>query len=543
MNDQPLRFYLSRVVSAIVILVVVILVDALEPGRVAALHSAYVIGAYLVVNTILWVLRVRRVYLVLLIGDVLFITLMVYLTGSHESRFQFLYLILIIYAGFFLDRTSLHLLSATAVGFYSAALVFQFAGVIPQTTLRAMTEEELSYIIAVNFVALLLVSLLIGLLSGRIRRLTGQVAVKERKLKELARLKNRIVDAIPSALLTTDEAWRITYANHGVREFVQRHGMLDPDALLGRKLDDLIPIRELWDDSEPDVIQRMEYTFENGVVIGMNLTRMYADGKFIGILMVFQDLTDWKAMERSMWFRNSLMSLGEMAAGIAHEIRNPLASVTGAVQLLKESSDGGDQPDELFQIIEDELERLGGTIQDFLSFAKDEQDSATVENVNALVGEVINLFEKGKSDEIILHVGPEVYREAYFGCCNRGKIKRVIWNLLKNAEKAVQYRDRKEIHVSVKLQDEKVLLQIADTGPGVPEDLRDRVFEPYFSTFAKGFGLGLSISRTIVEEVGGTISVEDSAHGGACFVVALKLAGHDQRTGGDFGSLEHTAGG
>lgn len=542
MDDQALRFFLSRIASAVVILAVVILVNVLEPGQLAPLHTVYVIGFYLLVNTILWFLGVRRVYLFLLILDVLFVTLMVYYSGSHESRFQFLYLILVIYGGFFLDRTSLHLLSATAVGVYSASLLIQFAGLIPQTSVRVTTSEEMSYVIGVNFVALLLVSLLIGLLSGRVRRLAGQVAVKERKLKELTRLKNRIVDAIPSALLTTDDNWRITYANHGVREFVERHGIVEADTLIGRRLEDLVPIRELWDDSEPDVMQRMEYTFENGVVIGMNLTRMYADGQFLGVLMVFQDLTDWKAMERSMWFRNSLMSLGEMAAGIAHEIRNPLASVTGAVQLLKEGSGEGEQTGELFAIIEDELNRLGVTIQDFLSFAKDEQDKSSVENLNALVGEVLNLFEKGKPDDILLQVGPEIYRESYWGRCNRGKIKRVIWNLLKNAEKAVQYRDEKEIHVNMELEEAHLRLLIQDTGPGVPEGLIERIFEPYFSTFAKGFGLGLSISRTIVEEVGGSIQVESAPIGGACFVVTLKLAGHDQSTGGDFGSLEHSAG-
>ena len=522
MGDQSFRFFTFRTLSALTLLAVVILVNALEPGRLSPVPAATVILAYALTNLILFMIRVRNQYLLLLVLDVLMITILIYVTGSHESRFQFLYLILVIYGGFFIGREQLHLLAAIAVGAYSTTLILQYFRKIPAFSQRVMTSADMSYVIAVNFVALLLVSLVVGLLSTRIGRLTSQVESKERKLRQLVKLKNRIVDAIPSALITTDESMRVNYFNHEARDFLERHEMIEPDYLLGQPLASLFPIQEVWDDADPNVVQRMEYTFPNGVVIGMNLSRMIADEEMKGVLMVFQDLTNLKAMERSVWFRNSLMSLGEMAAGIAHEIRNPLASVTGAVQLLKEERNSA-QDMELFVIIEDELERLRGTLQDFLSFTREEKDDPVETDLNALVVEVLNLFEKGKTDRVILNVDPAVYSDSIPVQCKRGKFKRVVWNLLKNAEKAIQYQDNQEILVSLVEEDGQAVLSIQDSGPGIAPEHMDRIFEPYFSTFAKGFGLGLSISKTIVEEVNGQIRAMNSASGGAHFQVLLPV--------------------
>lgn len=523
MGDLGFRFFISRTFSALTLLVIVLLVNALEPGRLSPVPAAMVILAYALFNMTLYGVGVRRIYLLLILLDVLVVTLLIYVTGGYESRFQFLYLILVIYAGFFVQRDLLHLIAALAVVSYSIVLLLQFFHLIPSMGNVSITAADVSYVIGVNFVALLLVSLVVGLLATRIGRLTSQVEAREKSLRQMVRLKNRIVDAIPSALITTDADLRVTYFNHEARDFLLRHEMIMPDELMGQNLSKLFPVRELWDEDDPNVVQRVEYTFPNGIVIGMNLSRMFAEDRLTGVLMVFQDLTSLKAMERSVWFRNSLMSLGEMAAGIAHEIRNPLASVTGAVQLLKEQRTSS-QDGELFAIIEDELERLRGTLQDFLSFTRDEQDEPVDTDLNALVVEVLNLFEKGKTDQVLLEADPGIYTNSLRVKCKRGKFKRVIWNLLKNAEKAVQYQEQQIIYVNLFAEGEELVLRIEDTGPGIQPDVMDRIFEPYFSTFAKGFGLGLSISKTIVEEIGGTIEAMNTEGGGARFLVKLPLS-------------------
>ena len=142
-------------------------------------------------------------------------------------------------------------------------------------------------------------------------------------------------------------------------------------------------------------------------------------------------------------------------------------------------------------------------------------------NVCRLVAEVTNLFEKGCKEGIELSVSPDAYTGEAWVKCERGKFKRVIWNILKNAEKAVQYQDSKRISVDIEMGIPEITIRISDNGKGIPDKIRERIFQPYFSTFAKGFGLGLSISKSIVEEMGGRIEVGGTFGEGAVFSIAI----------------------
>ncbi|MCK5879241.1 MAG: hypothetical protein KAH24_05655, partial [Holophagae bacterium] len=370
------------------------------------------------------------------------------------------------------------------------------------------------------FAAIFLVSLVIGILSVRVRRLTGQVELKEKRLKEITLLKNRIVDSIPSAMLTTNANFSVTFMNNAAREFLDQHQLFDEAKLMNNDVNEFLPVADILLESDDGRMQREEYEFENGTIIGLNMTKMYSGGKFTGLLVLFRDLTEWRAMEKNVLFKNSLMSLGEMAAGIAHEIRNPLASIQGAVQLLREQ-DLTKRGEELYEIIRQEIARLGNTIQDFLSFTKESGPTAEPANVCQLVAEVANLFEKGCKEGIELTVSPDVYAGEAWVRCERGKFKRVIWNILKNAEKSVQYQDIRKIAVEIEMDISEITVRVSDNGKGIPEEIREKIFQPYFSTFAKGFGLGLSISKSIIDEMGGRIEAGGTFGEGAVFSIVI----------------------
>ncbi len=516
-----LRFFLSRFMTAFLILVIISLLKVFEPELANFSLIVEIFVLYFLVISICFTFGIRRNYLVLLVSDAVFITLVVYLTGSQDSQFQFLYLVLVVFGGFYLRRESLHFLAATAISLFSLLLLLEYFSVIPLMGSPVLSDTRISYVIGVNFAAIFLVSLVIGVLSVRIRRLTGQVELKEKRLRELTLLKNQIVDSIPSAMITTNANFQVTFINKAAKEFLERQALFDKSRLMNSDVNEFFPVADMMLESDDTKMQRGEYEFEDGTIIGLNVTKMYSRGHFTGLLILFRDLTEWRAMEKSVLFKNSLMSLGEMAAGIAHEIRNPLASIQGAVQLLREQQGDHGQFGELFEIIQQEIGRLGNTIQDFLSFTKENGPVAEPANIFQLVSEVVNLFEKGCKEGIDLTVSPRLYTGEAWVKCERGKFKRVIWNLLKNAEKAVQYQEVKKISVDIDLEDNAVVIQISDNGKGIPEENREKIFQPYFSTFAKGFGLGLSISKSIIEEMGGRIVAEGVFGEGAVFSITV----------------------
>ncbi|NOZ13748.1 MAG: hypothetical protein GXO69_08905 [Acidobacteria bacterium] len=515
-----LRFFLSRILTALLILIIISLLKVFEPALENFSLIVLLFLLYISVMVLCFVAGIRRNFLLLLFSDAVFITFIIYLTGSQDSQFQFLYLVLVVFGGFYLKRENLHFLAAASIAFFSALLLLEYFSVIPLLGGRPLSETRIPYILGVNFAAIFLVSLVIGVLSVRIRRLTGQVELKEKRLREITLLKNQIVDSIPSAMLTTNANFHVTFINKAAREFLEKQQIFDEARLMNGDINDFLPVADMLLESDDARMQRGEYEFDNGTIIGLNMTKMYSGGKFIGLLILFRDLTEWRAMEKSVMFKNSLMSLGEMAAGIAHEIRNPLASIQGAVQLLREQSGPG-QGEELYEIIRQEIDRLGNTIQDFLSFTRDNGPKAEPANICKLVAEVVNLFEKGCKEGIELNVSPVVYTGEAWVKCERGKCKRVIWNILKNAEKAVQYQETRRIDVEIETAFPEVVIRVADNGKGISKAARDKIFQPYFSTFAKGFGLGLSISKSIVEEMGGRIEAGDRSGGGAVFSVIL----------------------
>lgn len=515
-----LRFFLSRALTALLILVIISLLKVFEPGLANFTLTVLLFLLYISVTVLCFVSGIRRNYLLLLLTDAVFITCVIYFTGSQDSQFQFLYLVLVVFGGFYLKRERLHFLAASAIVLFTLLLLLEYFSVIPMLGSRALSDTQVSYMIGVNFAAIFLVSLVIGVLSVRIRRLTGQVELKEKRLKEITLLKNRIVDSIPSAMLTTNANFKVTFMNNAAREFLEQHQLFDETKLMNNDVNEFLPVADILLESDDDRMQRGEYEFENGTIIGLNMTKMYSDGKFTGLLVLFRDLTEWRAMEKSVLFRNSLMSLGEMAAGIAHEIRNPLASIQGAVQLLREQ-DLTKRGEELYEIIRQEIARLGNTIQDFLSFTRESGPMAEPANVCQLVAEVTNLFEKGCKEGIELTISPDVYTGEAWVKCERGKFKRVIWNILKNAEKSVQYQDTRKITVEIEMDIPEITVRVSDNGKGIPEGIREKIFQPYFSTFAKGFGLGLSISKSIVEEMGGRIEVGGTFGEGAVFSIVI----------------------
>lgn len=227
-----------------------------------------------------------------------------------------------------------------------------------------------------------------------------------------------------------------------------------------------------------------------------------------------------KAMEEHVRRVQSLAYMGEMAAGLAHEIKNPLASMTGSIQILKEELSLESGQEKLMRIILREASRLNSLVTDFLLFAKPPSGNIIKIDVDDMITEVVDLFQKDKSLKKKIIITAELLEDF---CIDMDPVhfRQILWNLLLNASESIQ-DDHGKIHIRMRsLQNGYGEISIADTGKGIsPADI-NLIFNPFFTTKIRGTGLGLSIVHRLVENNEGRLDVESMPNQGT--VMSLKL--------------------
>jgi signal transduction histidine kinase len=223
-------------------------------------------------------------------------------------------------------------------------------------------------------------------------------------------------------------------------------------------------------------------------------------------------------MEQKVKRSERLAAVGQLAATMAHEIRNPLASISGSIELLRGGTQDGDDR-KLMDIVLREVGRLNGLIGDLLAFARPPQPTRARVDLAAPIRDALAVFanERGEQIKVEAAVASPVWAEA-----DATQVQQLVWNLLKNASEAMASGGV----VRVTLRAERsaaatAVLSVADQGKGIPADLRERIFEPFFTTKTHGTGLGLAMVQRIAQDHGGTVEVVSSGEGGATFEVRL----------------------
>jgi two-component system sensor histidine kinase PilS (NtrC family) len=241
----------------------------------------------------------------------------------------------------------------------------------------------------------------------------------------------------------------------------------------------------------------------------------------IGRVVNFQDLTELRRLEQHARRAERLATVGHLAAGIAHEIRNPLASISGSIELLRRSPQASDDDRTLMAIVHREIQRLNALIGDVLDYANPKPKQTVDFDLGVLVEEVLQVARadaafaevelSGASDSPLrIHADP-------------AKLRQVVWNLVRNAADAAVAGGR-HVRVEARTIAEGARIVVADDGPGIAPEQLARMFEPFFTTKARGTGLGLATSHTVVAEHGGRIDVETDAGKGTRMVVTLPRA-------------------
>ncbi len=243
-----------------------------------------------------------------------------------------------------------------------------------------------------------------------------------------------------------------------------------------------------------------------------------SEGAIIGQILVFTDLTHLKAIESQIELRDKLSSLGEISAGIAHELRNPMAVIAGYTKLLSKKADTSIKP--TVDAISKEIVVMDRIITDFLSFAKPAELNVTDINLRELIENCV-ASTRGEQDDIIIKLAinnlPLIKGDEVL-------LRQAFINLLQNSTESMPKGGVLTIEATSLSDRERdsVEIFISDTGHGISEDIKDKIFLPFFTTKEKGTGLGLAIVHKIVVSHGGSISV-DSSEKGTIFKIKLPL--------------------
>jgi two-component system sensor histidine kinase PilS (NtrC family) len=227
-----------------------------------------------------------------------------------------------------------------------------------------------------------------------------------------------------------------------------------------------------------------------------------------------------KAMEDRVRRMEKLASMGEMAAGMAHELKNPLAALAGSIQMLAEERNDTPAYDRLMQIALREAGRLNDLLTNFLMFARPPTGKRQPLRLDRAVGEIVSLFERDSARigriAIVRRLAPDIWV-----AMDPVHLKQVLWNLLLNAAEAIESAG--EIGVEV-FSDRggRAQIRVSDTGCGIPEALRASIFDPFFTTKADGTGLGLSLIHRILESCDGWLTMDSTPGRGSVFTVSLE---------------------
>lgn len=458
------------------------------------------------------------------VGDLTLVTGLVYYFGS-ASAFSILYLVVIMATAAVVGSRAAFSTSTAAWIFYAVVSVGTFKGWIPPPSgarPESLTLSLLLYKLAIHLVGFYGIAVLTSKLTAGVSQLETELEEKREDLADLQLRHRDILHSVTSGLLTTDLEGRITTINRAGEEILGRSlGELEGQRIERTELFTLQEWTRCTDD--PESAQRDELTLEQGDetrFIGFSVTPLTsAEGAPSGWVLVFQELTKWRQLEEQMQLKERMAAVGELAAGIAHELGNPLAAISGSVQMLSKGLDESSPQRKLLDIMLKESQRLDRTIKGFLQFARPKERSMVEFDICRLLAENVELLRNSKevleSHQLELELSPD----SAFVTADPDQISQLFWNLARNALRAMP--EGGMLSVTGDLVDEDYHLSFRDTGRGMTDQERRKIFHPFHTGFAGGTGIGMSIVYRIVEEHGGDLEVESQPNRGTTIEVHL----------------------
>lgn len=539
-NKSRLRLLIiSRLIIITLFLGVAIFIDIKKTGfpvSVSSLNFFYFIIAATYFFSIAYILLLKIIknlrinICAQLAVDVLLVTMLVYITGSLRSNYSVLYTLIIIYSVIFLGRYGGLIIASASGIFYGLLLDFEFFKIIPPISAMEhnynLTAEDVFIRILVHIVSFYVLAFLASFVVEQEKKARFLLQEKESAFNQLDLLFRSIVESVDTGVMTISLQGTIKTFNRAAEEIT---GF--PLAAVENK-----PFVNIFPEfaaslavriNKEQTQNRMEVIIKNSngknIHLGCSISPLRdKEDRQIGNILIFQDLTDVKLMEETLEKSKRLALIGEMAAGLAHEMRNPLASITGSIELLRHSLKLKDTDERLMQIILRGKDQLDNFVRDFLLLARPIPVTRELVDVNETAMAVLENVKLSNewSSEIKINCS---LAEKVTAFANREQIGQIIHNLVLNAIQAMKEGGVLSIETKSIMHHGKEVVEfkVADTGTGIEEKELQKIFEPFFTNKDKGTGLGLAIVSRIVDGYGGRIKIENSLNQGTICTVWL----------------------
>jgi two-component system sensor histidine kinase PilS (NtrC family) len=486
--------------------------------RFSLAHSIYYLIASLYVITVIYSLLVVRIrnlvafaYIQLLI-DVISEIILVYMTGGAQSLFSFTFVITIIASSIVLNKKAGFVIATVSSLFYGILINLQLYNFLPVTGENPLSVKDYLYKIFVYTIFFYLTAYLSGYLSSRLEKTVQKLEEKDLNLRDLEFFNKEVIENMPGGLFTTDLSGKVLLFNRAA----ERITGTKREEIIGRKIDSVLSSFAFpFSEGRSEKTITIEHARK---IIGLTISQMKGAAENTkGFIVVFQDLTKFKRLEREIKQKEKWAAIGELSSNIAHEIRNPLASLRGSIEMLKEDSVPRNYKEKLMEIALNEMDRLNRIITDFLTYSRPSPPEFKKFDVNNLLDETVELLKNACQNNT--HVTLKKDHDAAEVDADPQKMRQVFWNLGMNAIEAMS--DGGEIIISTKEKEGFIEIAFQDFGTGIAEKDIEKIFYPFFTTKEQGTGLGLAIAYRIVEEHNGTINVKSISGIGTTFEIIL----------------------
>ena len=471
-------------------------------------------------------------------ADLVIITAIVHVTGDLDSNYFSLYLVAIILASLLLPRSQAFLVAGVSFILMGSLLELaylpslyshfvsrhSFLNVFATTSLTPVDLGTLQVKIGVSLFGFFAVAYLSSFLAENLRKTGAELRDKSGQVASLQAINENIIRSMRDGLITTDLEGTVTELNPAGAAILGCSRL----AVIGRPMRAIFPDVDLPDpfaERPAPEYARTEIHYRNPQgerrIFGLSASPLtIPEIGAVGCVYAVQDLTLEKKLEAEYRLKDRMATLGRLAAGIAHEIRNPLASIAGSAKVLQSLAETDEDQQKLIGIVSQESERLNKLVSDFLLYSREQRFEFREVNVVALLEETVLLLSHNPCFHEHFRVEKRFPDHPVRMMADPDKLRQVFWNICDNAVKAMG--EQGTLAVEVKdLDDREVQILVSDTGIGFTPSQLEKLFEPFQPGFRNGTGLGLAIVYQIVRGHGGKIHVQSAPNQGTSFVMTL----------------------
>jgi len=510
----------------------IIQIKGAQPLPTGAISSVYSIIIAIYFLSLLYILLLKKTKNIKVniytqaICDVTLITVLVYVTGGINSVYSVLYQLVIIYSALFLAKRGGLIAASASSLLYGLLLDLEYYCVYPLYSAPCDYDFSAGYVLSrvfTHIVSFYVVAFLVSFVVEKEKKSRLLLTEKESEFDQLDLLHKSIIRSVNTGIVTIDLMGKIKSFNRAMEEI----SGFSFSEVENKATDRVIPgFSETLDKmksekGEEEPIERGEIVASDkqgrDIVLGFSLSSLMGSrDEKIGDIAIFQDLTATKKMEKEVEKSKNLALIGGMAAGLAHEIRNPLTALSGSIQLLKRNLNLGGTDERLMRIVLRGRDQLENLISNFLLLARPNLTDREEIDINDVIDDVLESLRYGPDWRENIMVERELCDGAsIYG--NRTEVQQMLWNLALNAVQSMPNGGRLKIETGLIISDNGrgyLEILISDTGSGIEEDEKGKVLTPFYTTKEKGTGLGLAIANRIAESHGGGIEIESEVKRG-----------------------------